>query len=188
MSYTIKPRDFTPEHVKGNSKRRAGLYLSPSWMGNGLWMVRKEFLDKPIQVFVQTKENAEIWLDGEVQMVKDADVERYFQVKERWKVTPWVFELRPGKLARFVQHEDGRALLDLRWCDLLKIRAGDTVHGPVPTKGGLVVGTNGKSRWEPAGDASEAFTDALGTACPEWVLMPMALAEDWKPESPKVVF
>jgi hypothetical protein len=139
----------------------SSLNLSPSWVSNGHFAVKRTTVDN-VALFA-TEATALATVGKGVRFI-ERDTDDVFQswidaTRTAWYVTDFLYE-SAGKTCRVVQSDTGViALIDRDYCDLLAIGAGHTIfNGKVDGSGPFADGDTGEDlTWilMPAGGSKE---------------------------------
>ena len=161
LAFELKPQMF---------REWGRLVLTPTWVSNGHWAVRREFCG-PSAAF-KSVEAAEAWAGSKVRVVamesdgamaKCVEAATVEYVVSKWSLTEAV------KSHRWVQGPEGTGLLlQEGYMDVLKVAAGEKGRGPA-----LLAGTD--------------YFGALvcGLEVPQWVCMSVHMAQKDFPDGPR---
>jgi len=163
----------------------SSLYVSPSWISNGHFAVKRAIVDNAA---LFTTEATALATVGKGVRFTERDTDQVFQswvdaTRTAWTVTAFLYDSN-AKRCRIIQSGSGViALLDSDYCELLDIGPGDTIYnGTVDGSGPFANGDTGDDlTWilMPIGGSKEcrAALDPIFSACWRMTAQPVTLAQ-----------
>jgi hypothetical protein len=126
----------------------SSLYVSPTWISNGHFAVKRAIVDNAA---LFTTEAAALATVGKGVRFTERDTDEIFRswvdaTRTAWTVTEFLYD-SGAKRCRIVQSGAGViALLDVEYCELLDIGPGDTIYnGTVDGSGPFLDGDTGEN-------------------------------------------